>query len=343
MTPTIVPVRVGGGYEVHIGTGLLDRAGALLLSRRGPCRVLLVTDGNVGPLYGEKVRESLENAGFSVEIYEMPPGEAHKNPETLLRLWDAMGRAEITRSDLVFALGGGVVGDTAGFAAATWLRGVPIVQAPTSLLSMVDSSVGGKTGIDLPGGKNLAGAFHQPELVICDTDALATLPPAEYRDGMAEVIKYAVLRGEDVLREDMVERCVRIKAELVERDEHDTGERMLLNFGHTVGHAIEKVSGYTVTHGCAVSMGMAVMTRWAVKAGKCPPETYETLYRLLRQYDLPVRCDYDPEALSRAAMGDKKRSADGITVLVPHSMGDVRREKITVEEIRAMIAENVGF
>ena len=261
-----IEVHTAPAYEVTIGAGLLRECGARLKTVLGGCRIAVVADSNVAPLYLETVCASLRDAGFAVCSYVFPSGEAHKNFTTLSAILEFLAESQLTRTDCVAALGGGVTGDMAGFAAASYLRGIRYVQLPTTLLSAVDSSVGGKTAIDLAAGKNLAGAFLQPAAVLCDTDCLRSLPAAVFADGAAEAIKTGVLSGETLfsLFEDgtltdapaeVIARCVRYKAGVVERDEKERGERRKLNLGHTVGHAIEKCSGYAIPHGHAVAAG----------------------------------------------------------------------------------------
>ena len=274
-----VKISVSKEYEVLIGHGLINDCGELC---RGvlaeSVKAAVISDDNVAPLYLERVKAALEKAGFAVVSFVFPHGESSKNGGTYLEILNFLAENQITRTDALIALGGGVVGDITGFAAATYLRGIRFVQIPTSLLAMVDSSVGGKTAIDLPAGKNLAGAFCQPELVICDLDTLDTLSDAFFTDGCAEVIKYGILKDEALFahleekaqgfdREYVISRCVELKRDYVTEDEFDTGLRMMLNLGHTVGHAIEKLSAYSVPHGSAVAMGMAIIARACAARG----------------------------------------------------------------------------
>ena len=346
-----IRVEAGGGYDVVIGRGLLREAGERV---RAVCRggaVCLVSDDRVFPLYGETVTESLQAAGFRVETFVFPNGEVSKTPETWLRLTRFLAEKELDGTDAVVALGGGVVGDLAGFAAASYRRGVPLVQLPTTLLAAVDSSVGGKTAVDLPEGKNLLGAFWQPALVLCDGDTFATLPPEVRRDGCAEILKYGMLCAPELLETlldperaadgDVIERCVEIKRDIVQRDERDRGERKLLNFGHTVGHAVEKLSGFSVTHGCAVAVGMATVTRAAVSRGLCPAETAETLLSLLERYGLPTHTEFDAAALAQAMRADKKRAGDTVDLIVPRRAGHCEILPTPVSELEAFVAEGL--
>lgn len=310
-----VEVRASGAYTVEIGSGLLDALGREL-SALASGSVLVVTDSNVAPHYLQRACASLRQAGFAVCSVEIPAGESSKNLENFGLLLRVLAQKRLTRTDTVVALGGGVTGDLAGFAAASYLRGVRLVQVPTTLLAMVDSSVGGKTAVDLPEGKNLVGAFHQPALVLCDTDTLDTLPEAVFREGCAEVIKTAILfdrplfrqlaqQGTGFDREDVIARCVAHKRDIVAEDEFENGSRRLLNLGHTVGHAVEKCSGYTVSHGAAVAIGTAVMARAFCR------EDREEILAVLKKFGLPLETDFTPEELAQAALSDKKRQEIG--------------------------------
>lgn len=346
-----ITVRGAQPYQVLVGRGLLDEAGRRVVDATGCSCAALVADNTVDGLYGDRVQRSLESAGSRVVRFRFPHGEQSKNMETYVRLLHFLAENRLTRTDAVVALGGGVTGDLAGFAAATYLRGVPLVQLPTTLLAAVDSSVGGKTAVDLPQGKNLAGAFHQPSLVLCDCDALDTLPADVFRDGCAEVIKYGVLcdaaffrslqKPAAQQRQAVIARCVRIKSEIVSRDEHDRGERQLLNLGHTVGHAIEQCSGFAVSHGCAVAVGMAVMARAALARGWCQRDCPEQIERMLRLYGLPVQTDRQPEELAEAALADKKRAGERITLVIPREIGRCELHPMPVCELTQLISEGV--
>jgi len=324
-----VHVSASKDYDILVGESL-DRLGQRAAALIPPGKAALAADSNVAPLYADRAAAALEGAGYEVHRWVFPAGEASKTPENLIALLNFLAERRFSRTDSVFALGGGVTGDLAGFAASVFQRGVRLVQIPTSLLAMVDSSVGGKTAVDLPAGKNLAGTFCQPALVLCDVTLLSTLPADVYRDGWAEVIKYgaiadralfeALARGDAAL-EDVITRCVSIKSDLVSRDEFDTGERRLLNYGHTVGHAIEHCSGYAVSHGLAVAMGMACAVRYAGKKGLCPPDCVSETLSLLRRYGLPAGCPYGADALYAAARLDKKRAAGKTALVLPEALG----------------------
>lgn len=343
-----VSVTASRNYEVKIGRGLLDRVGEELRSLTRTDNIAIVTDSNVAPLYLDRLEGSLRAAGYTVYRFVFPAGEASKNGETYLKLLGFLADHRLTRTDTVVALGGGVTGDLAGFAAATYLRGLGFVQVPTTLLAAVDSSVGGKTAIDLPEGKNLAGAFYQPMAVLCDLDPLDTLPEAVFREGCAEVIKYAVLfdedlfrhlwdRGPDFDRGQVVARCVECKRDVVKADELDTGARQLLNLGHTVGHGIERASNYTVSHGAAVAAGMAVVSRAAAKMGVCAGETAEKIEEILRRFGLPTGTDYPAEALLAGMLSDKKRSGDTINLILPEKIGRCRIQKTKVADLPSVL------
>ena len=345
-----IQVPASRNYTVWVDGGLLSQAGIMI---RALCpdgiRVAVVTDSNVGPLFADRLQEVLRAEGFVPSVFTFSAGEAAKSGETYLALLEYLAQMRLTRSDVMVALGGGVTGDLTGFAAATYLRGIACVQIPTSLLAMVDSSVGGKTAINLKAGKNLAGVFYQPSMVVCDVDVLQTLPQEDFADGVAEIIKYGLLKSEALLdqlmvrdlREDPTEviaQCISIKRDVVERDEFDTGERQLLNLGHTIGHAIEGCSGYQISHGRAVAIGMAMITRGAVKAGFCPSTCLTRLEELLARYNLPSHCGFTAEALLPFALGDKKRSGDTLTLVIPTGIGVCKLHSIPVEELGQWIA-----
>lgn len=343
-----VTIEAGAPYDVWIGSGLLKQAGSLIGERIEPCRVVVVTDTNIAPLYAGTVEEGLKAAGFTVSLHVFPAGEAHKSMETLTGILTALADAGLTRTDLVVALGGGVTGDMAGLAASLYLRGIRYVQLPTTLLAAVDSSVGGKTAIDFAGRKNIVGAFYQPALVICDTDAFDTLTPPVYRDGLAESIKYGVICDAELFRqfemeekldmEAIVARCVAIKGGIVAQDEHDTGLRQLLNFGHTPGHAIEACSHYGVSHGHAVAVGMQIMARAAQQAGICQDDTAFRLVWVLQKYGLPVTTPYTAQELAAAALADKKRKGNDITLVVPERMGTCVLHRVPVTALADFFA-----
>ncbi len=351
----LIQVNTKPSYEVLIGPGVLSESGAYLKGLFPDSRLAVITDSTVAPLYLETARESLTAAGYTVSTHVFPAGEASKNFVTLSGILEFLASVPLTRTDCLIALGGGVAGDMAGFAAACYLRGIRYVQMPTTLLSAVDSSVGGKTAIDLKAGKNLAGAFLQPSAVLCDTDCLRSLPPEVFADGAAEAVKTGVLCDESLfaLFEDgsltvnpaeVIARCVAYKAGVVERDEREQGERKLLNLGHTIGHAIEKCSGYRIPHGHAVAAGLAIMARSAERQGMTEEPIADRICACLKAQNLPVVTEYPPAMLAEAAGADKKRSGDEITIIVPRKIGRCALEKIPVSgllfTIRAGWREN---
>ncbi len=339
-----VSVNTGSEYCVKIGAGLLRQLGqqAALVTEVGTA--VLVSDSHVHPLYGEIAENSLKIAGFEVKSFVFAAGEGSKNTDTYLSLMNFLAEEHITRSDCLIALGGGVVGDLTGFAAATYLRGIPYLQVPTTLLSAVDASVGGKTGIDMPAGKNLIGAFYQPLLVLCDIDTLASLPMEALREGCAEIVKYGVLYDSTLLlqlskdginfdRERVIAQCVRWKAAAVSEDERDKGGRRLLNLGHTIGHSIEATSQYTVSHGCAVAIGMCIITKCAVGIGLCQPEVYDEIRNVLTALGLPTSTDYAPDALLHYMLSDKKRQGETLSLVLPATVGCCHIHPIAVDQL----------
>lgn len=325
-------------YWIKIAAGLLAAAGDEIRRVLPQTeKIAVITDSNVAPLYGERLRKSLEMAGFSVTVWEFPAGEESKNLAVLGRLYEGLAAAGLTRSDAIVALGGGVTGDMAGLAAATYLRGIAFIQIPTSLLAAVDSSVGGKVAVDLPQGKNLVGAFYQPKLVLIDPELLYTLPPRFLHDGLAEVIKYGCIRdtglftcleqlpGDAALlaqAEEIIAACCTIKARIVAQDEFDTGERMLLNFGHTLGHAVEKAFHYdTYSHGEAVGLGMVLLTSQAEKLGLTDPGTAAKIAALLQKFSLPVEITLPREEFIKTIALDKKKRGSQLTLVLIKDIG----------------------
>lgn len=342
-----VTVKTSATYEVLIGSGLLQKAGETVKKVISPCKAAIVTDSTVVHLYEETVRKSLTEAGFSVCTFVFPAGEASKNIHTLSHLLEFLAKEEMTRTDMIVALGGGVTGDLAGFGAAVYLRGIPFVQIPTTFLAAIDSSVGGKTAVDLEAGKNLAGAFYQPKLVLCDTDVLQTLPEVVFADGIAEALKYGVL-GDDALfekiaggdfrqdLEEIIETCVSMKRDVVEEDEFDTGKRQLLNLGHTFGHAIEQKSHFQMTHGHAVAIGMHFIAKAAEAKGIAEKGTAAAIAKALEQNQLPKETTFSPAEVAEGTLRDKKRRGGTISFVFPKKIGACEIVKIPVEEVEAL-------
>ena len=341
---TTIRVEASKTYEVQIGAGLLAQLPTQIRARRNSAQLALVTDSHVAPLYADAVEQSLRRGGFAAARFVFPAGERSKCSATWLELLDFLAAHRFTRTDAIVALGGGVVGDLAGFAAATYLRGVPLIQVPTTLLATVDSSVGGKTAIDLPAGKNLVGAFYQPDLVVCDTKTLDTLPDEIFADGCAEVIKYGILGSPTLLahlleagpafdRDRVIAECVAMKRDVVDADEQEHGARQLLNLGHTAAHGIEACSNFAVSHGRAVGAGLAIISRAAAARGYCTAETARQVEQVLRRFGLPVTTPFSAAQLTQYALSDKKRAGDTITLIVPREIGRCDRVAVPVSEL----------
>jgi 3-dehydroquinate synthase len=342
-----IRVNASHAYDIIIGENILYKLGSFCREVMDGGKICVVTDTNVEPLYFDAASASLRLEGFDVLKFVIPAGEASKSTTYLVELLEFMAENHLTRSDCALALGGGVVGDLCGFASAVYLRGIKFIGVPTTLLAAVDSSVGGKTAVDLAAGKNLAGAFHQPSLVVCDYKALDTLSPEIFADGCAEIIKYGVINDRalfDKLKngikndiEEIIALCVQNKASIVETDEFDLGKRQLLNLGHTVGHAIELCSDFKISHGSAVAIGMVIVMRSAVNQGICPTEALDELIWLLKKENLPTSCEFTATELAAAALGDKKRAGDNITLVVPFSIGDSRLVRTPVDALEKFI------
>jgi 3-dehydroquinate synthase len=342
-----VRVSVSKSYDVWIGDGLLAQAGGKIAAVCGGKAAYLVTDDAVNQIYGDAAEGSLLAAGYTTKRFVFPRGEQSKNMTTYISLLDALAKANLTRSDVLVALGGGVAGDLAGFAAATYLRGIPFAQIPTTLLAMVDSSVGGKTAIDLPTGKNQVGTIYQPDIVLCDIDLLQTLPAEIYLDGYAEIIKHGAALSVELFNllkqplqlrmEDIIARNVAIKRDIVTIDERDTGMRRILNFGHTIGHGIEKHSGYTISHGRAVAIGMAVSSRGASRMGLCKEDCSVEIIEMLHRYNLPTETCYTADQLAEAAFFDKKRSGENISLVLPERIGKCVIQNFKLNELAVFI------
>ena len=341
-----ITVATGIPYHVMIGDGLLSRAGELAAEAVKGRRVMIMTDDTVAPLYLSRAEEAFRGAGFATASFSFPDGEEHKTLGTAEKALEAADAAGLTRGDLFAALGGGLVGDVTGLTAALYLRGADFVQIPTTLLAMVDASVGGKTAVNLRTGKNLCGAFHQPRLVLCDPEVLKTLPEPVYAEGMAEVIKHGALGGEALLNRiiaggdtaGLIAANVRFKSSIVSRDEKESGLRQLLNLGHTFGHAAEKLSGFTIYHGEGVSIGLMIAAFAAEAHGLCEKGVYAELRTLLRREKLPVTCAFSARDIAGAAMNDKKRRGDRITLVLPEKRGMSRLYPLDADRLADFIA-----
>ena len=330
-----INVNTSRSYTVTVEKGVLDQVGPLAAQLKKPgAKAMLISDSHVMPLYGQRVQGSLESAGFPVRSFVFPAGEEHKQLATVMEMYRALAEGGFTRTDFIVALGGGVTGDMGGFAAATFLRGMDFLQAPTSLVAQADASVGGKTGVDLPFGKNLVGAFHQPIAVASDPEALATLPPRHVNDGLGEVIKHGCIADPALFEaldqgaalgdwEEVVGRSVAIKRDFVEADVGDNGRRMILNFGHTCGHALEKLHRFQgLSHGEAVGMGMLLACRAGEKLGVTVPGTGARVRRVLERYGLPVEPGFSCQEIVEATALDKKSDGDSLRFILIKDIGE---------------------
>lgn len=358
-----IQVSASRKYDIVIGRDLLKDAGKYVSQVISPCKVCIITDDIVYDLYEDAVCNSLTDAGFEVFPFIFEKGERSKNINTIGCILELMAENDFTRSDAIIALGGGIAGDMAGFAASVFLRGIQFVQIPTTFLAAVDSSVGGKTGVNLQSGKNLAGAFWQPSLVLCDCNTFATLTYEIFLDGVAEAVKYgAILDRElfdllmmhgdklfDIPITDrtncnsdtliqIIKRCVSIKRDIVMEDERDTGIRQLLNFGHTIGHAIEKCSNYSITHGHAVALGMLVVSKASYKLEFCPTDCSLEIEKILKKFNFPITCPFTAEELTQIALKDKKRAGESITLVLPEFIGHCYLKKIDISNLKTFIS-----
>ncbi len=346
---TQVTVSASITYKAVIGSGLIKKLGSMTADIISHCKAAVITDDIVDSLYGKDAVLSLENAGFSVCKFVFKNGESSKNLEVYCKVLEFLARNKLSRSDIIVALGGGVVGDLSGYAAATYLRGIKFIQVPTTFLAAIDSSVGGKTAVNLSAGKNLAGAFHQPALVVCDIDTMKTLSEDIFADGTAEAIKYGVLADKELFEEiasgnfynnleSVIAKCIGIKADIVGRDELDLGERQLLNLGHTIGHAIEKCSNMQITHGHAVAIGMLMIAKSAFKLGLSEENCALPIETALKNNNLPLTCNFSAESLAQAAFSDKKRSGKYINFIIPKTIGHCEITKVSSDDILKIIS-----
>ncbi len=332
-------------YDIFIGNDLLKDVGIYTKNSAGGNKAMVVTDETVNYLYGDIVLKSLSAAGYDVGLTVFPAGEQTKCMESLVSLYDRFADHGITRKDVVVALGGGVIGDLSGLAAATWLRGVKFVQVPTTLLAQIDSSVGGKVAIDMPHGKNLVGTFYQPCCVICDLDALKSLDDETFFCGLAEAIKCGIIADSELFsiienagdREqlykivnDIVLKSLNVKINVVQQDERDTGNRMLLNFGHTLGHAVEAAANFEIPHGRAVAIGMAAIARAVDANGISEDPIYKRLLRVLTRFELPTNAKYSVDELMPFILSDKKADSNSVTIVMPLKIGKAVLQTVSV-------------
>ena len=357
-----IQVKASRNYEIIIGRDLLKDTAKYISQVMEPCKVCLISDDTVYRLYGEEVKNSLTASGFEFCSFIFEKGEKSKNIKTVSSALELMAENNFTRSDLIIALGGGITGDIAGFAASVFLRGIQFVQIPTTFLAAVDSSVGGKTGVNLESGKNLVGAFWQPSLVLCDCDTFSTLSYDIFLDGIAEALKYGAIidrslfdlliqhgdrifasskQGQwdtctDIITE-VVKQCVSIKRDIVMKDERDTGIRQLLNFGHTIGHAIEKCSKYSITHGHGVALGMLIVSKASYAFGWSEVDCSEEIKQALDSFGFPLNSTFSPEELTAVALKDKKRTGESITLVVPAHIGHCYLKKIDISHLNTFI------
>lgn len=340
-----INVKTSKPYEVRVGKGLIDNIAREIETVKKPGKCIIISDDNVFSLYGETVKTSLTEAGYTVYEAVFPHGEESKNMETALSLLTSFFEAGLTRSDFAIALGGGIVGDVCGFVSSIYLRGIDFIQIPTTLLAAIDSSVGGKTGVNTDYGKNLVGAFHQPRLVICDTDSFDTLPYEIYTAGICEALKYGVIRDRELFEaigrsdiEDIVCRCVEIKADIVANDEFDHGERQLLNFGHTLGHSIEALSNFEISHGHAVGLGMLLISRACESKGLCETGISQEIEKALKIFEIATDIGYSYKELASYAMSDKKRKGNNITLVIPEKLGKCVLHTISTDNLEEFIS-----
>ena len=346
-----IHVAVSNPYDVLVGEKLLSRLPELIEPVCETRRNLIVTDDTVAPLYASAVVQKLKQAGFDSEVFSFPSGERSKNLKTLSDILEYMAAHHFKRNDTVLALGGGVVGDTAGFAAAVYMRGISVIQIPTTLLSAVDASVGGKTAVDLKNGKNLAGVFWQPRMVICDVSVIERLPAEIFREGMAEVIKCNVIRKLSAIDricsgtlmdhlEETIGDCISLKRDIVEMDEFDSkGIRNVLNAGHTIGHVIEKLSNYTISHGQAVGTGLITEAEISKKLGLCDQLTVEMIRSALERFQLTGTIPWPAEQVAEAMRNDKKNRDERIVFELPREIGKCEEVKLMKNDVVGIIRE----
>lgn len=343
-------VKTNNPYEIMVQKGIFKNCSEIIADFFNSRNAVIVTDESVYRIYGKILEDKLLNEGFKLGVFILKDGEQSKNLDNLALLYEFLSKCQITRSDFIIVLGGGVVGDLAGFAAASFLRGISFTQIPTTLVAQVDSSIGGKTAINIKSGKNLVGAFHQPSLVICDPDLLSTLSSKTFCDGMGEVIKYAVAFSESLfaklsknniydILEEVIFDCIIYKKNIVENDEHDFGNRMKLNLGHTIGHAIEKYNNYkNITHGQAVSMGIAYIMQQGEKLGITRKNETEKLKKVLEKFNLPTTVDISYEDIFYNSLSDKKRRENNITIVTVSKIGKSHLLTLNLDEYKNFLS-----
>ena len=341
-------------YPIYVGHNLLEQAGKLICSSTSGSKILVVTHPNIQKLYGAKLLASLETAGYSVTTATIPSDEHSKSFDSYQKLIETLAKNHFTREDIVVAFGGGVISDLAGFVAATYMRGCALIHIPSSLLAMIDSSIGGKTALDLPFGKNLVGAFYNPRAVIVDLELLNSIPAPLLQDSCGELIKYGVLSGSNLFnkitlarnpmqvidtshRQELIQACIEIKKSIVEIDFKEAGSRKLLNLGHTLGHAIETLSNFELGHGSCVAAGTNMMAKACSKLGLCSYEDAEKIAQLTQAYNLPTSTSFTVEELYSTALHDKKSHAKSIDVALIYDIGDVRIERKSFTELKQLI------
>jgi len=355
MIEEYIRVYVSQEYDIMVGHALLDDIGSHIANLGGVEQVVLVSDNNVYALYAARAEASIRKQGMQAYSFVFPQGEGSKSLYTFERAMEFMSSHGFTRSDCVVALGGGVTGDLAGFSAAVYMRGLRFVQIPTTLLATVDSAIGGKTGLNLNTSKNLIGAFHQPNLVICDLDVLDTLPEGEFRNGVSEIIKFAVICSDTLFRAveagaihsnltQVITDCIDLKRKIVEEDEFGhTGERQILNFGHTVGHAIELCSYFRIPHGEAVAKGMIVMSKMAELLGIQEEPVYGRLRKVIQREGLSTDIPFSARSLSATVMSDKKRSGENIDLILPVKIGDCIIRRVKIKEYALLLEQTLAL
>lgn len=347
----VIHIQASQAYDVIIQNDLLKTAGAEIKKLKPHSKIMIITDNQVGQYYLQPLVTQLTEANYKVCTYTFPHGESSKNERELLKIVGILAKEQLTRKDLILALGGGVVGDMAGFAAATYLRGIDYIQIPTSLLAAVDSSVGGKTAVNLEAGKNLWGAFKQPLAVLCDPTTLKTLPRHEFINGCGEIIKYGMLGYPELLEKlentpltenpelvnEVIATCVSIKAQIVEEDEKEKGIRQLLNFGHTFGHGIEKGSNYTISHGFAVAIGMSLMLQGAHQNNELAVDIVTRFQNILLAHKLPIQTDIPHEVIFAATYNDKKSKGKTINIILPIDWGYCKIKNMSFDNLKTYL------